>query len=40
MRISAKFYGTNHKWRDIREANKTIISPDGRIRAGQVIKLP
>lgn len=40
MRISAKFYGTNHKWRDIREANKAIISPDGRIRAGQVIKLP
>lgn len=40
MRISAKFYGTNRKWRDIREANKTIISPDGRVRVGQVIKLP
>ena len=40
MRISAKFYGTNHKWRDIREANKAIISPDGRVRTGQVIKLP
>ena len=40
MQISARFYGTNHKWRDIREANKTIISPDGRVRAGQVIKLP
>ena len=40
MRISAKFYGTNRKWREIREANKTIISPDGRVRTGQVIKLP
>ena len=40
MRISAKFYGTNHKWRDIREANKTIISSDGRVKTGQVIKLP
>lgn len=40
MRISAKFYGTNRKWRDIRDANKAIISPDGRVRAGQVIKLP
>ena len=40
MRISAKFYGTNRKWRDIRDANRTIISPDGRVRVGQVIKLP
>lgn len=40
MQISARFYGTNRKWRDIREANKTIISPDGRVRAGQVIRLP
>lgn len=40
MRISARFYGTNHKWREIRDANKTVISPDGRVNAGQVIKLP
>ena len=40
MRISARFYGTNHKWRAIRDANKTIISPDGRVNAGQIIKLP
>ena len=40
MRISVKFYGTNRKWREIREANKTVITPDGRVRAGQVIKLP
>jgi len=40
MRISARFYGTNHKWREIREANKAIISSDGRVKTGQVIKLP
>ena len=40
MRISAKFYGTNRKWRDIKEANKTTISPDGRVKTGQVIRLP
>ena len=40
MGISARFYGTNRKWREIREANKTIISPDGRVKTGQVIKLP
>lgn len=40
MRISAKFYGTNRKWREIRDANRTVISSDGRVRAGQVIKLP
>ena len=40
MRISARFYGTNRKGREIREANKTIISSDGRVKTGQVIKLP
>ena len=40
MRISAKFYGTNRKWRDIRDANRAIISSDGRVKVGQVIKLP
>ena len=40
MRISAKFYGTNRRWREIREANKTVISSDGRVRTGQVIRLP
>ena len=40
MGISAKFYGTNRKWRNIREANKTVISPDGRVKTGQVITLP
>ena len=40
MKISARFYGTNKKWRDIREANREIISSDGRVKTGQVIKLP
>ena len=40
MRISARFYGTNHRWRDIREVNKATISSDGRVKTGQVIKLP
>jgi LysM repeat protein len=40
MRISAKFYGTNRRWRDIRDANRAVISTDGRVRVGQVIKLP
>ena len=40
MRISARFYGTNRKWREIREVNKAIISSDGRVKTGQVIKLP
>ena len=40
MRISAKFYGTNRRWRDIRDANREIISSDGRVKMGQVIKLP
>ena len=40
MGISARFYGTNTKWRKIRDANRGIISPDGRVRIGQEIKLP
>ena len=39
-RISTRFYGSSAKWRAIRELNKTTISTDGRLRAGQVIRLP
>ena len=39
-RIAKDFYGTVGAWKQIREANKDKISTDGRIRAGQVIKLP
>ena len=39
-RISTRFYGSSAKWRAIRELNKATISTDGRLRAGQVIRLP
>ena len=40
MTIAARFYGSRHKWRDIREANKATIPLNGSVRAGQTIKLP
>jgi nucleoid-associated protein YgaU len=40
MRIAARFYGDNTKWKKIREANRGQIGPDGRIRAGQNIVIP
>jgi len=39
-KISTRFYGSSAKWRAIRELNKATISTDGRLRAGQVIRLP
>jgi len=38
--LASRFYGTMHAWKKIREANKALISSDGRLRAGDVIKLP
>ncbi len=38
--ISRRFYGTPAKWRAIREANKSIIPFDGRVTAGQELRLP
>ena len=38
--IAERYYGSRGKWRDIQKANMTTISPDGRVNAGQVIKLP
>lgn len=40
FKISTRFYGSSAKWRAIREANMAIIPPDGRVRAGQTLKLP
>ena len=40
MKIAARFYGSRSKWRDIQRANMTTISTDGRVNAGQTIKLP
>ena len=39
-RIALRFYGRVAAWRLIRDANKTQISNDGRVRAGQTITLP
>ena len=38
--LAMRFYGRKSAWRLIQEANKATISTDGRIRAGQEIKLP
>ena len=40
MTIAVRFYGSRSKWHDIQRANMTTISTDGRVKAGQVIKLP
>ncbi len=39
-KIALRFYGRSSAWKSIREANKEIISTDGRVRAGMTIKLP
>lgn len=40
FRVSEKFYGDSTQWKRIRDANRTRIDPDGRIRAGQIIVVP
>ena len=40
FRVSEKFYGDATHWKKLRDANRTTIDPDGRIRAGQVIVVP
>ena len=39
-KIAQRFYGRTSAWKRIREANKDKISMDGRVRTGQVLKLP
>jgi len=39
-KLAIRFYGRRTAWQTIRDANKTVVSSDGRIRAGQVLKLP
>ena len=39
-KIALRFYGRTSAWREIREANKAVISTDGRVNEGQKIKLP
>lgn len=38
--VAQKFYGRKSAWRMIRDANKATVSTDGRVRAGQTIRLP
>ena len=40
MNIAWRFYGSRSKWRDIQKANMATIPADGRVKAGQTIKLP
>ena len=40
MKIAARFYGMRSKWRDIQRANMTTVSADGRVSAGQMLRLP
>ncbi|MDD4016619.1 MAG: LysM peptidoglycan-binding domain-containing protein [Kiritimatiellae bacterium] len=40
FRVAEKFYGDSMGWKKIRDANRTRIDPDGRIRAGQIIVVP
>lgn len=39
-KIALRFYGRVSAWRRIREANKAVISTDGKVRSGQTIELP
>lgn len=39
-KIAERFYGRTSAWIKIRDANKTIISVDGRVKAGDRIVLP
>lgn len=39
-KISVRFYGSIRAWKKIRDANKALISTDGRVQAGDTIRLP
>jgi uncharacterized small protein (DUF1192 family) len=39
-KIAIRFYGRRSAWRKIRDANKAVISVDGRVNAGATIVLP
>lgn len=40
FKVSEKFYGDATHWKKIRDANRTNIDPDGRVRVGQSILIP
>ena len=39
-RIAMRFYGRSSAWKLIRDANKAVISVDGRVNSGMKIRLP
>ena len=39
-KIAVRFYGSIRAWKMIRDANKAVISTDGRVQAGDTIRLP
>lgn len=39
-KIAVRFYGVASRWTLIRDANKAIVSTDGRIKKGQTLVLP
>jgi LysM repeat protein len=39
-KIAMKFYGKSSAWRRIRDANRALISNDGRVKAGQKLVMP
>lgn len=39
-KIAMRFYGTSSAWRKIRDANKAVITTDGRVNSGMEIRLP
>jgi len=40
FKLAIRFYGRRSAWSLIRDANKTTVSPDGRIRVGQKLRFP
>ena len=38
--IALRFYGSSHKWKSIQEANRALVTPNGRVSVGQTIVLP
>jgi len=40
FRIAERHYGDNSKWTMVRDANKSRISSDGRVRVGQILLIP
>lgn len=38
--IALKYYGRKGAWRRIQDANKTAVSPDGKVKTGQVLSIP